>query len=172
MGTRLSSFVVILFFCGITAYAQESNAAQDVENLRSQLADVQNQEVDLKGRLDQLEIDLRPENIERYFSGVGSTRPEELREQRRRQLQTEKDRITNQLQQLAERHSRLETSIVDAEAKAYQQSAFGQAALQRERNEPSHFLTAARLAIGISLIVVVLAGIALLLIVKRRQRLE
>ena len=169
MGTRLASFATILLFAAVCVFAQETSVAQNLENLRSQLAEVQNQEVALKGRLEQLDIDLKPENIERYFSGVGSTRPEELREQRRKQLQNEKDLVTNQLQQLAGRRARLEASIAEAEAKAYQQSALGQAVLQREPGEPSHFFTAARLAIGISIAVVVL-GAVVLLVMRRRQR--
>src|SRR4029453_5274872 len=117
MGTRLASLMFILLVCATGAFAQEMSAAQNLENLRSQLADAQNQEVDLRGRLDQLEIDLKPKNIERFLSGVGSTRPEELREQRRLQLQTEKDRVTNQLHQLAEKRLRLEAAIGEAEAK-------------------------------------------------------
>jgi len=169
MTTRLGALVFIFLLSAVSAFAQEVSPAENVENLRGQLADLQNQETDLKNRLDQLEVDLRPENIERFFSGTGSTRPEELREQRRRQLQSEKDRTTNLLSQLELKRSRLETAVAEAEARAYQQSALGQAALQRERNEPSHFFTAARLAIGISLAVVVLAGVVLLLIMKRRQ---
>ena len=169
MTTRLALLLFILLLPAGSVFAQEMSAAQNAENLKSQLADLQNQETDLRNRLDQLEVDLKPENIERYFSGTGSTRPEELREQRRRQLQTEKDRINNQLNDLGSRRVRLESAIADAEAKAYQQSALGQAALQREPNEPSHFFTAARLAIGISLVVVLLAGVILLLIMKRRQ---
>jgi hypothetical protein len=160
----------ILAVSATNAFAQEVSAAENLENLRSQMADVQNQEVELKNRLDQLEIDLKPENIERYFSGFGSTRPEELREQRRRQLQSEKDRINNELNQLALKRARLSSAIVEAEAKAYQQSALGQAALQREPNEKSHFFTAARLAIGISLGVLVLSAIVMLFMMKRRHR--
>jgi hypothetical protein len=169
MTTRLGALVFILLLSAVSAFAQEASAAETVENLRGQLSDLQNQEIDLKNRSDQLDFDLRPENIENYFAGVGSTRPEELREQRRRQLQSEKDRIANQLNELASKRTRLESAIAEAEAKAYQQSALGQAALQREPNEPSHFFTAARLAIGISLAVLVLAAVALLLIMKRRQ---
>jgi chromosome segregation ATPase len=170
MTTRLGALVFIVLLSAVSTFAQEISAAESVENLRGQLADLQNQETDLKNRLDQLEVDLKPENIERFFSGVGSTRPEELREQRRRQLQSEKDRISNLLSQLALKRSRLESAIAEAEAKAYQQSALGQAALQRERNEPPLFFTAARLAIGISVGVLVLAGVISLLIMKRRQR--
>jgi peptidoglycan hydrolase CwlO-like protein len=169
MTTRLALVLFILLFSATGVLAQEASAAQEVENLKSQLANLQNQETDLRNRLDQLDYDLRPENIENYFAGTGSTRPEELREQRRRQLQSEKDRINNQLNDIASRKSRLESAIVEAEAKAYQQSALGQAALQREPNEPRHFFTAARLAIGISLAVLLLAAIILLLVMKRRQ---
>src|SRR5437773_1424521 len=79
--------------------AQEStDANQALENLRAQLSDVEDKAADLKIRLEQLDFDLKPENIERHFNGFGSTRPEELRESRRRQLKTEKDRVLAQLE--------------------------------------------------------------------------
>ena len=64
-------------------------------------------EADLRVRLTQLDYDLKPENIERYFAGFGSTRPEELREQRRVQLQGEKDAIVAQIKSLDESKVRL-----------------------------------------------------------------
>jgi uncharacterized protein YlxW (UPF0749 family) len=109
---------------------QEPDAAQTAEDLRARLRDVQAQESELQLHVQQLDWDLKPENIERYFAAVGTTRPEELREQRRRQLQSEKDRADAQLNQLATSRARLEAAISSADAEAYQQSAQGSAALQ------------------------------------------
>ena len=66
---------------------------------------------------------LKPENIEKGLAGIGSTRPEELREQRRRQLEIEKKSVQTRLDQLATSRTRLETRIVQADAAAYHSSA-------------------------------------------------
>ena len=108
----------------LNANAQEStSAAEAAENLRLQLLDVQGKEEALRMRAQQLDEDLKPENIERALAGIGSTRPEELRESRRRQLTIERKGIQAQLDLLATSRSRLETAIANADAKAYQESA-------------------------------------------------
>ena len=117
--TRVALLLVLFLSSLAGASAQNSS----VENLRSQLSDVQAKEEALQGRAKQLDEDLKPENIEKYFALNGSTHPEELREQRRRQLQGERDRVSTQLDQLAASRARLEASIATAEAAAYRQSA-------------------------------------------------
>ncbi|MFN2491670.1 MAG: hypothetical protein ABR501_02155 [Pyrinomonadaceae bacterium] len=99
--------------------AAESRAA----SLRAQLASVQQQQEQLQTRLRQLDEDLKPENIEKNLAGVGSIRPEDLREQRRRQLEIERKGIQSQLDLLTTSRARLETGIAQAEADAYRQSA-------------------------------------------------
>src|ERR1700755_3098033 len=101
---------------------QMSDAAGSVENLRAQLRDVQDRETELKLRVEQLDEDLKPENIRNHFLGVGTTRPEELREQRRSQLQREKDRALAELDKLLTSRLRLESAISEAEVAAFQQS--------------------------------------------------
>lgn len=91
--------------------------------LRQQLADLEVKQTDLETRLQQLEEDLDPKNIEKALAGVGSTRPEELREQRRRKLDIEKKRVQTQLEQLATNRTRLEKGIAQAQAAAYHSSA-------------------------------------------------
>jgi hypothetical protein len=95
------------------------------ENLHQQLGEIQDRETGVKMRLDELEYDLKPENIERFFNGYGSTRPEELRDRRRKQLQFEKDRLLGQQQELATRRSSLESAISVAQVQVYQQNAPG-----------------------------------------------
>jgi hypothetical protein len=149
--------------------AQESNDAfQTVENLRAELSRAQDRMADLKIRLEQLNFDLQPENIERYFNGAGSTRPEELRESRRRQLQTEKDRVVAQLGELASSCARLETAINTEQVRAFQQNALGAAALKTDHNR-AHFLTLARVVIGIVTLCAVLGGIAFHLLMRGRR---
>lgn len=115
-----------------TAFAQiTSDAAEKADNLRLQLLDVQAKEAALQERVLQLEEDLKPENIERSLAGIGSTRPEELREHRRRQLQIEKDSQLTQLEYLATTRVNLESAIATADADAYHQSAKGPAMLNQ-----------------------------------------
>jgi chromosome segregation ATPase len=116
---RLALLIILALSSLTVAVAQNSS----VENLRSQLSDVQKKESDLQARDRQLEEDMKPENIEKVFALNGSTRPEELREQRRRQLESERTNVRAQLDQLAQSRARLETAIVTAEAAAYRQSA-------------------------------------------------
>lgn len=122
-----SVFILLLvasvFATGIYAQAQAETAAESLEKLRAQLSEVQAKEEGLRPRLQQLEESLKPENIERSLAGVGSTRPEELREARRRQLTIERDGVLAQLQLVETSRQRLETAIANAEARAYQQSA-------------------------------------------------
>lgn len=101
------------------------SAAETVENLKLQLIDLNAKEQELNLQRQQLDSDLQPENIERALAGVGSTRPEELREQRRRQLTIEQTKVTTQLNQIAAQRTRLEAQIATAEVDAYHQSAMG-----------------------------------------------
>jgi hypothetical protein len=113
-----------LLLISINAYAQESESpAETADRLKIQLIDVQAQEEALRGRVQELDESLKPENIERSLAGVGSTRPEELRESRRRQLTIEKNGVLAQLKVLESTHQRLQTAISNAETLAYQQSA-------------------------------------------------
>ena len=82
-----------------------------LEKLRAQLLEVQGKEDGLRNRLAQLEEAIKPENIERSLAGVGSTRPEELRESRRRQLTIERDGVLAQLKILETSRQRLEAAI-------------------------------------------------------------
>jgi len=83
---------------------------------RAELRDVQSKEADLEAKAEQVEYDLKPENIERATAGYGTTHPEDLREQRRRQLENEKLRLRKQLDQLADSHSRLDQAIATSDA--------------------------------------------------------
>ena len=121
---RKIGLVLALLTLSVAVHAQESgSAAERVEKLRAQLLEVQGKEDALRGRLDQLNESIKPENIERSLAGIGSTKPEELREYRRRQLATERDGVLAQLKTLETSKQRLETAIANAEALAYQESA-------------------------------------------------
>jgi len=84
--------------------------------LRTELRDVQAKEADLEARAEDVDYALKPENIERATAGYGTTHPEEVREQRRKQLESEKQRLRKQLDQLAISHARLDEAIATSDA--------------------------------------------------------
>jgi len=111
-------------FASTPVFQQTQTSAQEkAANLRAQLSEVQTKQAGLQTRLQDLDEKLKPESIEQALAGVGSTRPEDLREQRRRQLEIERNGVQKQLDLLATSHSRLETAIAKADADAYRQSA-------------------------------------------------
>jgi len=67
-----------------------TKSEQRSDSLRKQLFEMIEKENSIRGRMDQIDNDMRPETIERTMATVGSLRPEELREQRKRSLALEK----------------------------------------------------------------------------------
>jgi len=92
-----------------------TRAEQRAESLRAQQVDVESKLADLQSKLDQIEYQLRPENIERA-AGYGTTHPEEARDTRRRQLENERSRVLAQVKILETSRTRLETSVATADA--------------------------------------------------------
>lgn len=92
-----------------------TRAEQRAENLRTQLVDVESKLADFGAKLEQIEYSLRPESIERYNAGYGSVHPEEAREARRRQLESERARTQAQVRILETSKARLEASLVTAD---------------------------------------------------------
>ena len=101
----------------------QTSAPEKAASLRAQLSDIETKQAELQTRVQNLEEQLKPENIEKNLAGVGSTKPEDLREQRKRQLEIERNGVQKQLDLLATSHSRLETALAQADADAYRQSA-------------------------------------------------
>lgn len=118
---RKIGLLLVLLLTSAGVYAQD--AAESADKLRAQLLEVQGKEDALRTRLDQLEESLKPENIERSLAGIGSTKPEELRENRRRQLTIQRDGVLAQLKTVETSKQRLEAALANAEVLAYQQSA-------------------------------------------------
>lgn len=123
--TLILFVTLLLSFPGSASAEEMGDAMPLVETLRLQLLDVESREAELQSRAKQLDEDLKPENIERALAGIGSTKPEELREFRRRQLSIERDGVRAQLKLLATSRERLESVIRTAESQAYQRSATG-----------------------------------------------
>jgi hypothetical protein len=116
---------VILLLSGLfaTTTLAQTSAQEIAASFRLQLSEVEVRQTEMQARDEQLEEDLKPENIERSLAGIGSTHPERLREQRRRQLETARALIRVQLDELDRSQTRLETAIAEADALAYWQSA-------------------------------------------------
>ena len=93
-----------------------TRAEQRAEQLRMQLVDVQSKIADIESKLEEIEYAIKPENIERSMQTYGSTRPEEARETRRRQLESERTRLKAQLRILSTSQTRLEVSVANADS--------------------------------------------------------
>jgi len=92
-----------------------SRAEQRSGTLRQQLMDSIDKESAIKSRLIELEGEMTPQAIERKAAFVGSLRPEEVRENIRRTLQAEKDRVTSQMTQLQNNRGALESSLQNSD---------------------------------------------------------
>jgi hypothetical protein len=119
---RVVGLVALSVALAAMSAAQTQNGAS-AEALRAQLRDVEAKEAELHEGMRQIDEALKPENIERSLALTGSTKPEELRDQRRRQLEGEKERLRVQLDQLAASRARLSAAIATADAAAYRLSA-------------------------------------------------
>ena len=163
---------IVALFCLFGAIAvvpgQSGSAAQTADQLKLQLLELQGQEEGLRARAVELDEAIKPENIQRSLAGVGSTRPEELREARRKQLESEKKIVDVQLTALAAAKVKLESAIAAAEIEAYHQSAAPPTTFQRFASSVPR--VPRFLMIG-SLGVVLLAGLGLLFFVRRQRRL-
>ncbi len=93
-----------------------TRAEQRAEQVRSQLIDTQSKIADIESKLEDVEYALKPENIERVTQGMGTLRPEEVRDSRKRQLENERTRLQAQLKILENGKSRLEVSSANADA--------------------------------------------------------
>jgi cell division protein FtsB len=113
---------ILIGLFSVYVFAQQS-AQERAASLRAQLIETQARQAELQTQLQQLEEDLKPENIERSLAGVGSTHPEELREERRRQLEIKRKGLESQLEVLAASRTRLEAAVARADTESYRESA-------------------------------------------------
>ncbi|MFS8084975.1 MAG: hypothetical protein ACMG6H_05045, partial [Acidobacteriota bacterium] len=84
--------------------------------LRKQLIELIEKETAYRTRLAQIDEDMRPENIERTMSGIGTTRTAELRDVRRRSLEIEKRGLESLLNLTTQSRIRLEEDVRQADA--------------------------------------------------------
>jgi chromosome segregation ATPase len=83
---------------------------QRAENLEEQLFSIAKEEANLQAQLDDVNEQLRPENIDQ-IQVMGSLRPEAVRESTRRKLTNRQSRIQTQLQLLEQSRTRIHSSI-------------------------------------------------------------
>ena len=84
--------------------------------LRKQLLELIEKDTSYKSRLAQIDEDMRPENVERILSGVGTTRTTELRDTRRRAFEIEKRGLESLVNLTSQSRPRLEEDLRQAEA--------------------------------------------------------
>lgn len=88
-----------------------TRAEQRVESLRKQGFEMIEKENDIQKRLDAIEIDIKPEMIERNTAMAGSLRPEEVRESRRKQLESERNNLQTLLLEVQRNRATLDNGI-------------------------------------------------------------
>lgn len=92
-----------------------TRAEQRAETMRRQLLELTEKETAYRTRLMQLDDELRPDSIDRSLSGVGTTRTNELRDLRRRQIDNERKGVEILLGQAANNRVRLEDELKQAD---------------------------------------------------------
>lgn len=172
MRNILSTALIVLTLSsfGASVLGQSKDPADVVQNIKLQLIDLNAQEEMLKLQAEELDESLKPENIEHSLAGIGSTRPEELRAQRRRQLMAEKTSVVSKLEQVTIKRTQLETELAVAESKLYEQSASGPSPVQNELQ--AFFITPGWWFSLISVGLFALAVFVAVLLVLRHTRRE
>ena len=115
----LISLVIVLGLAWPAAAQQRTGREITASTLKQQLLDLELKETGLRMRVEELDEQLKPESIERELAGIGSTRPEALREHRRKLLTIERDGLRKQLDLLAEQRAETEAAIAEAESTTY-----------------------------------------------------
>lgn len=93
-----------------------TRAEQRSDTLRKQLFEMLEKEGTVLAKLDSIEMDMRPEMIDRGVAFAGTLRPEELREARRRQLAAEKTNQESLLNEIRRTRSNLEVNLQRSDA--------------------------------------------------------
>jgi hypothetical protein len=93
-----------------------SRAEARADTLRAQLFAAQDRESALQSRIDEIDIELQPGNLDNSNNLNGSTRPELFREQRKRYLDSERAKAATQLAQSSVNRARLESAVASADA--------------------------------------------------------
>lgn len=129
------------------AEERESRSLIDLERLslaegraeafRKQLSDVIERESALRSKIDQLDYQMRPEVIQGETAVIGSLRPEEVRDSRRKMLENEKSRANDQLNTVMTSRIRLDSAILNADALVDKLRARVEAEINEDTRKPS-----------------------------------
>jgi peptidoglycan hydrolase CwlO-like protein len=122
-----AALLAALFCISCGTVRAQTPTQERADALRQQLEELKSKQLDLQSRVQTLDEQLKPENIEKSLAGVGSTKPEDLRELKRTQLETEKQNVQKQLELLLQTQVRIENGLAQADAQVYQESARGPA---------------------------------------------
>jgi hypothetical protein len=93
-----------------------TSVEQRAEVMRKQLIELIEKETVFRNRLTQIDEEMRPESIDRSLALVGTTRTTDLRDVRRRVLETERRGVESLLNQTAQPRARLEDEVRQADA--------------------------------------------------------
>lgn len=92
-----------------------NRAEQRSESLRKQLFDLMEKETGIRAKLDMIEVNLRPEAIEREVAFAGTLRPEDLRTMKKKQLEVERNSLTTILTEVQKTKTVLEQNLQRSE---------------------------------------------------------
>ena len=107
--------LILMFAFASPVLAQDFCTENSIPTLERQLSDIDSRETQLRIRLEELDEELLSAHIERPLAGIGSTRPEVLREHRRKMLTIERDGLRSQLDVLEQSQASVESEIASAE---------------------------------------------------------
>lgn len=93
-----------------------TRAEQRSETLRKQTYDLLEKESDIQSKMDRIEYELRPESIDKTVAFAGTLRPEELRANRRKSLESEKASLQSLLTEIQRTRSSLELTLERSDA--------------------------------------------------------
>jgi hypothetical protein len=88
---------------------------QRAEGLQVRLRENLERQFALQARMEVVDNQLKPENIERMFVGVGLVRPEEARDTVRRRLSLEKQGLLAQLELIRQERNRFQSALATAD---------------------------------------------------------
>jgi hypothetical protein len=88
-----------------------TKAEQRSESLRKQRFDLIEKEGQIRTKLDQVESDIRPEMVDRSVALMGTLRPEELRDARRKSLEVERKNLQALLAEIQATRATLDQSV-------------------------------------------------------------
>src|SRR5262245_20960352 len=123
-GVQLSEQQQRLLF----GYEVLNQTEQLAATLRRSLLETADREATLRRRLQQITFDMRPENLDRFVQGIGTTKTDEARENQRRKLEVERDTLQNALREVESGRDQITENLRAAEAfaQSFRRSLFAQ----------------------------------------------